>query len=155
MTEAKATEKAAAEFNPWKRKRPARKQRVVELRELGLSLTFLALDVPSTCAAMQETQDLVTAHITGEEDAETSPAPYLAPDGRTYPLSEALVRGICVMRHMQPEKERKGFAWWLGLALNCPEEFTLLSAASQKLNAKSLQAVDAGNSSSPDATTGQ
>lgn len=130
--------------SPWSRKRAAPFTEVVELPELGVTVTLQNLDTLRTSAGMQEAQRLIAEYV-GSEESDTEPELFVDEDGEELQLNEAVIKDVCLLRAMQVAEKPYGFEWWLGVALNCEAEYILLSAAAQRLNRKAQRRAG-GNS---------
>jgi hypothetical protein len=135
-------------FNPWKQARPAPCAETVELASVGLSVPLRALDTLRTSRAMDEAQHLIAEHVAGEETT-----PFIGPDGEEYELNELIIKDLCLLRAMHAAERPFGFTWWLGLAVNCPEEYATISGAASRINTQQQKAAQ-GNSRAAARTTG-
>lgn len=144
------------EYNPWAREMAKPKSGSVDLAPYGVPaiITLVELGTLSTSAALDEAARLGREHV-ASEDEDNDPVPFLGLDGQLYELNTLLIKDLCLLRHMQPEEERCGFAWWLGLALADTEAYGAVSALAGRLNKSRKAAVaELAEGNSPKAAAG-
>lgn len=122
-----------ASFDPGARGRPPLQTKSVELPESGLTLEFTwrRNDLLAASAAAQDAEQLIQAHVTGDEVSE--PEILVVAGEPVEDLPEKLVQDICLLRRMQKKGERCSFLWWLSLALCVPEDYSAAYAAALEL----------------------
>jgi hypothetical protein len=111
--------------------------------ECLIRLQSLADEPLRMAAALEEADELIRDHITGDKEKGT--APNLLPVPERVKLTGSVVKNLCMLRHMQPEDERCGFEWWLGMMLRMSDVTGECVEKAAALN-KSAKAGAAGNS---------
>lgn len=117
-------------FNPWAKGRPQPARTSVTLPECGITLDLISLDTLRTAAALEEARALTKAHVDGTPE---EPAEPMMIDGQPVSPPELLIQELCYIRQMQPEEQRCGFLWWLGIAVCYEDDYGAVVEATQRL----------------------